>query len=96
MIFTKISIIMSNNVNLTLLRPVLGILLAIDSVLLNMEQFMSWIQSGYHVVSFSSMVAVIGSVKQHGVCDSVILIINCLSLLFCESRKHASFQLFYK
>ena len=96
LIFTKILIIMSNNVNLTLLRQVLGILLAIDSALLNMEQFMSWIQSGYHVVSFSSMVAVIGSVKQHGVCDSVILIINCLSLLFCESRKHASFQLFYK
>lgn len=55
---------MSNNGNLILLSPVLGIVLAIDSVLLNMEQFMSWKQSGYHAVGFFSVVAVIGSVKQ--------------------------------
>ena len=35
---TKIYIIMSYNVNPILLRPVLGIRLAIDSVLLNVEQ----------------------------------------------------------
>ena len=53
---TKIQIIMSNNVNLILLRPVLGTVPAIDSVLLKMEQLMSWLQSGHH--------AVIVSVKQ--------------------------------
>lgn len=62
---------MSNNVNLILLRPVLGTVLAIDSVLLKMEQLMPWIQSGYHAVSFFSMVAVIGSVKQlRNVCQT--------------------------
>ena len=35
---TKIKIIMSNSVNPTLLRLVLGIVLAMDSVLLKMEQ----------------------------------------------------------
>jgi len=43
--FTKIKMIMSNNVNPILLRPVLGILLAIDSVLLRMKQLMSVIVS---------------------------------------------------
>ena len=44
---------MSNSVNPILLRPVLGIVLPIDSVLLKMEQLMSWLQSGHHAVSFS-------------------------------------------
>ena len=48
---TKIQI-MSNSVNPILLRPVLGIVLAIDSVVLKMEQLMSWLQSG-HQLAFS-------------------------------------------
>ena len=55
---------MSNNVNPILLRPVLGIVLAIDSILLKLEQLMSWLQSGHHAVSFFPVVAVIVSVKQ--------------------------------
>ena len=38
---TKIQVIMSNDVNSILLRLALGIVLAIDSVLLKMEQLMS-------------------------------------------------------
>ena len=49
---TKILIIMSNNVNPILLRPVLGTVLATDSVLLKIEQFMSRLQAGHHAVSF--------------------------------------------
>ena len=49
---TKIQIIMSNSVNPILLRPVFGVVLAIGSVLLKLEQLMSWLQSGYHAVSF--------------------------------------------
>ena len=60
---TKIYIIMINSVNPILLRPVLGIVLAIDSVLLKVEQLMSWLQSSHHAVSFSPLVAVIVSVK---------------------------------
>ena len=41
---------MSNNVNPILLRPVLGIVLAIDLALLKTEQLMSWLQSGHQVV----------------------------------------------
>ena len=41
-----IQIVTGNNVNPILLRPVLGIVLNIDSVLLEMEQLMSWTQSG--------------------------------------------------
>ena len=41
-----IQIVTSNDVNPILMRPVLGIVLNIDSVLLKMEQLMSWIQSG--------------------------------------------------
>ena len=55
---------MSNNVNPILLRPVLGILLAIDSVLLKMKQPMSWLQSGYHALNFFPAVVVIVSMKQ--------------------------------
>ena len=39
-------IVTGNNVNPILLRPVLGIVLNTDSVLLEMEQLMSWTQSG--------------------------------------------------
>lgn len=55
---------MSNNVNPVLLRPVLGIVLAIDSVLLKTEQLMSWLQYGHHTVSILPLVAVTVSVKQ--------------------------------
>ena len=41
------------SVNPILLKPVLGIVLAIDPVLLKMEQLMSWLQSGHHAGSFS-------------------------------------------
>ena len=47
-----IQIVTSNDVNPILLRPVLGIVLNIDSVLLKMEQLMSWLQSG-HQLAFS-------------------------------------------
>ena len=60
----KISIIISNCVNPILLRPVLGIVLAIDLLLLKMEQLMSWLLSGHHAVSFFPLVAVTVSVKQ--------------------------------
>ena len=49
---------------LTSLRPVLGTELAIDSVLLKMEQLMSWLRSGHRAVSFFPLVAVIISAKQ--------------------------------
>ena len=43
---------MSKSVNPILLRPVLGLVLAIYSVLLKMEQLIAWLQSGHHAVSF--------------------------------------------
>ena len=57
---------MSNSVNPILLKPVLGIVLAIDSELLKMEQLVSWLQSGHHAVGFFPLVAVTVSVKQLG------------------------------
>ena len=45
---TKIQIVVSTNVNPILLRPVVGIMLAIDLVQLKMEQLMSWLQSDHH------------------------------------------------
>ena len=51
---TKIQIMMSNSINPILLGPVLGIVLAIDSVLLKMVQLMSCLlQSGHYADSFS-------------------------------------------
>ena len=61
---TNIQIIMKNSVNPILLSPVLGTVLAIDSVLLKVEQLMSWLESGHHAVSFFPLVAVTVSVKQ--------------------------------
>ena len=43
------------------LSPVLGGVLATDSVLLEVAQLMSWLQSGYHAVSFVPLVAVVVS-----------------------------------
>ena len=91
---TKIQIIMSTSVNPIHLRPVLEVVLAMDSVLLKVEQLMSWLQSDHHTVSFFSLVAIKVSIKQHRnlhqtLKDSVtlvILIINCLSLLSCDSE----------
>ena len=47
-----------------LLRQILGIVQAIDLVLLNMEQLMSWLQSGHHEVRFFPLVAVTVSAAQ--------------------------------
>ena len=55
---------MSNSVNPILLRPVLEIALAINSVLLKMEQFMAWLQSGQYAAGLFPLVAVIVPVKQ--------------------------------
>ena len=57
LMLTKVHIIMNNSVNPILLRPVHGIVLAINSVLLKMEQFMSWLQSDCDAVSFFLLVA---------------------------------------
>ena len=46
---TKILHIISSSVNPLLLRPVLGVVLAIE--LLKMEQFMSWLQSVHYADS---------------------------------------------
>ena len=61
---TERQIIVSSSVNPILLRLVLRIGLAIDSILLKMEQLMWWLQSGHHAVSFFPLVAVTVSVKQ--------------------------------
>ena len=61
---TKIQIVMSSSVNLILLRPVLGMLLTIDSFVLKMEQLISQLQSGHHAVGVSPLVAVIIPVRQ--------------------------------
>ena len=54
---------MNNRVIPILLElSVLGIVLAINSVLLKLEQFMSQLQSGHCAVSFFPLVAVIVSV----------------------------------
>ena len=56
---------------------------------------MSWLQSEG---SFSLLVEVIVSVKQLRtvyqtlICDSVILVISCLSLLLCDSWRAERFQ----
>lgn len=47
------------------LRPVPGIVQAIESALLKIQQLMSWLPSGYHIVSFFPlMVVIIVSAKQ--------------------------------
>ena len=55
---------MSNSVNPILLRPVLEIALAINSVLLKMEQFMAWLQPGQYAAGLFPLVAVLVPVKQ--------------------------------
>ena len=55
---------MSNNVNPILLRPALGIVLAIGSVLLKLEQLMSWLQSGHHAVILLQLAGASVSAKQ--------------------------------
>lgn len=56
--------IMSNSVNPILLGPVLRTVLAIDTVFLELEQFMLQLQSSDHVLSFSPLVLLTMSVKQ--------------------------------
>ena len=46
------------------LKPAPGIVQATDSVLLKMEQLMSWLQSGHHTVSFFPLVAILVSARQ--------------------------------
>ena len=94
---------MSTSVNCILLRPVIGIVLAIDSVLFKMKQFMSWLQSGHYAFSFSPLLAVMVSAKQvrnvHqtlSLCDSIVPIISSLSLLLCDFGMPERLQLFYK
>ena len=60
-----IQIVTGNNVNPILLRPVLGIVLNTDSVLLEMEQ-RSWPQSGLHAAGFPPLIAIPVSVKLSG------------------------------
>ena len=49
---TKIEIIVSISVSPLLLKPVLGIVFAIDSVLLKLEQLMSWLQTDIMELTF--------------------------------------------
>lgn len=72
---------MRNSVNLVFLRPVLGILLAIASALLEMEQIMSWWQAGHQAVSFFSLLAATVSVKLY----YVTLLSSSLSAQFRPS-----------
>ena len=78
---TKISINMSKSVNPILLRPVLGIVLAINSVLLKMEQFMSWLQSGHYAISPFPEVSVTTICKTTQECASDAESVTLLSLL---------------
>ena len=97
---------MSDGVNPIFLRSLLGIVLAIDSVLLKMKPVISWLKSN-HTISFSPLVAVIVSLKQlrnmhHFECDterfcaSIVLFMNWLNWLFCNSGRPEEFQDFYK
>ena len=70
----KIQIIMSSSINPILLRPVLGTVLARDSVLLKIEQLMSRLLSGHHAVSFFPVMTVTESGKQLMLKDSVTLL----------------------
>ena len=49
---------MSGSAHLILLKPDLGTVFAISSGLLKMEQFMPWLQSDRHAVSFFPLMAV--------------------------------------
>ena len=91
-------IIVSNNVNPIFLRPVLGIVPAIDSVLL-----WKW---GHLCHSYSLVLKLfhsggscrVGETTQECASDteSVTLIINCFSLLFCDLGRPGRVQFFYK
>lgn len=70
---------MSNRVNSALLRPVLGIVLAIHSVPLMMEQPVSWLQSGRRAVSFSPLVAINSIYKTTQECASDTEFVTLLS-----------------
>lgn len=74
-------LLLRNSVNLVFLRPVLGILLAIASALLKMEQIMSWWQAGHQAVSFFSLLAATVSVKLY----CVTLLSSSLSAQFRPS-----------
>lgn len=70
---------MSGTVNPILRKPFVRIVLAVDSVQLQIEQFMLWLQSGHHTVSFFPLVEVIVSAKplrnvHQRLKDSVILL----------------------
>ena len=67
---TEIQIMMDNSVNPILLRPVLRIVLAIDSVSLKIKQFMSWLQSGHCAISPFPEVSVTALCKTTQECAS--------------------------
>ena len=95
----KIQIIMSSSVNPVVLRPVLGIVLARDSVLLKMEQLKSWLLSGHPAVSFFPVMTVTESVQTthaEGFYDSIVLIISCLILSTFVTPGSQGDQLFHR
>ena len=65
---------MSSSINPILLRPVLGTVLARDSVLPKIEQLMSRLLSGHRAVSFFPVMTVTESGKQLMLKDSVTLL----------------------
>ena len=75
---TKTQIIISNSVNSILSRPVLGTVLAIDSVPLKTEELMAWL---HHTVSVSPLVAIIVNVKQLRNVHQTLLLIRMIRTL---------------
>ena len=91
---------MSNCIN-NLLRPVFGIVLATDLVLLKMEELMLWLQSVIMKLAFPSggsyyICKVTQEIASDTEPDSIVLIINCCNLFFCDSGRPRRFQPFYK
>lgn len=91
---------MSNSVNPILLRPVLEIVLAIDSALLKMELLIPWLQSGHQAISYFPSCGSCTICKTTQKCvsdikDSVTLLFLSL-YFFCDSRRPQRLQLFYK
>ena len=78
---TKIQIMMDSSVNPILLRPFLRIVLAIHSVSLKIQQFMSWLQSGHYAISPFPEVSVTTICKTTQECASDAESVTLLSLL---------------
>ena len=89
---------MSNNVNLIVLRPVFGIVLAIDGAAYVMATVWSsciWLFPSGGSYSICKATQECASDTER-FCDSLVLIVSCLSLLFCDSGRPGKLQLFYK